>query len=154
MRVALNKILRVILRVKTDTFHVPLLCSNEMYVMLELLKFDDILDYCLIKFLNWCFTEWFDMFHTYFVPLIPQHEHQVRSPIPNYPPTWLEVQRQGTIFQCVRVFNSLRNFLCIPMSSYQLKKIKQYILGGYRTGWMLISFSPSLIGDLRGAVDG
>ena len=44
VRVALNKILRVILGVKTDNFHVQLLGSNEMYVMLELLKFDDILD--------------------------------------------------------------------------------------------------------------
>ena len=120
VRVALNTILRVILGVKTDKFHVPLLGSNEMYVMLELLKFDDILDYCLIKFINWCFTERFDMFHAYFVPLIPQLEHQVRSPKLNYPPIRLEVHRQGTIFQCVRVFNSLRNLLCITMSSYQL----------------------------------
>ena len=35
----MNKILRVILHVKTDNFHVPLLGSNEMCVMLELLKF-------------------------------------------------------------------------------------------------------------------
>ena len=84
MRVALNKILRVILRVKTDNFHVPLFSSNEMYVILELLKFDDILDYCLIKFINWCFTERFYMFNTYFVSLIPQHEHQVRSLKLNY----------------------------------------------------------------------
>ena len=76
---ALNKILRMIVGVKTDNFHVPLLGSDEMYVMLELLKFDFILDYCLIKFINWCFTDRFDMFHTYFVTLIPQHEHQVRS---------------------------------------------------------------------------
>ena len=61
VRVALNKILRMILRVKTDNFHVPLLGCNEMYVMLELLKFDGILDYCLIKFINWCFTARFDM---------------------------------------------------------------------------------------------
>ena len=61
VRVALNKILRVILRVKSDNFHVPILGCNEMYVMLELLKFDDILDYCLIKFINWCFTARFDM---------------------------------------------------------------------------------------------
>ena len=52
VRVALNKILRVILRVKTDNFHLPLLGSNEMYVMLELLMFDDTLYYCLIKFIN------------------------------------------------------------------------------------------------------
>ena len=31
---ALNKFRRVILRVKIDNFHVPLLSSNEMYVML------------------------------------------------------------------------------------------------------------------------
>ena len=135
VRAALNKILRAILRVKTDNFHVPLLGSNEMYVMLELLKFDDILDYCLIKFINWCLTERFDMFHTYFVPLIPERAHQVRSHKLNYPPTRLEVRRQSTIFQCVSVFHSLRNLFCIPMSSYQLKKtFKQHILGGYRTG--------------------
>ena len=104
VRVALNKVLKVILHVKTDYFHVPRLGSNETYVKLELLKFDDILDYCLIKFINWCFTERFDMFHSYFVPLIPQHEHQLRSPKLNYPPTRLEVHRQSTIFQCVRVF--------------------------------------------------
>ena len=155
VRVALNKILRVIIRVKTENFHVLLLGSNEMYVMLELLKFDDILYYCLIKFINWCFTKLFDMFHTYFVQIIPQHAHQVCSPKLNYPPTKLEVHRQSTIFQCVRIFNRLHNLFCITMSSYQLKKtFKRHILGGYQAGWMLISFSPSLIDDLRGAVDG
>ena len=133
---------------KTDNFHVPLLCSNEMYVMLELLTFDDILDYCLIKFINWCFTERFDMFHTYFVPLIPQHAHQVRSPKLNYPKR-LEVHWQSDRVPYFNVYAFLTACaICFvsKKSSYQLIKIfKLHILRGYRTGWMLISFSPSLM---------
>ena len=131
----MNKILRVILHVKNDELHIPLLGSSEMYSELGLLKFDDIYDYCLLKFIHWCFNVRFDMFDTFFIPLMPHHHHLVRDFKLNYPPTRIEIHRQSALFQCVRVFNCFfnNNLFNFQMSSFGLKKqFKEYVLNGYR----------------------
>ena len=125
-----------------------------MYVMLELLKFDDILDDCLINSSIGASPNDLICVIPIFVPLMPQHGHQVRSPKLNYPPTRLEVHRQSTIFKCEHVFNSLRNLFYIPMSSYQLKKSSSSHLG-WISDLLNVNFFFAISDcDLRGAVDG
>ena len=46
IRIAMNKISRVISYVKIYEFSVPLLSSHEMYSELKLLEFEDVLSYC------------------------------------------------------------------------------------------------------------
>ena len=52
IKICLNKILRSILRVEYDENNIPLVGTNEMYKSLNLLKFNDIYKYFLLKFLH------------------------------------------------------------------------------------------------------
>ena len=50
IKITINKILRAILKIEHDENNIPLVPTNEMYKTLNLLKFDDIYKYFLLKF--------------------------------------------------------------------------------------------------------
>ena len=68
IKIALNKILRNILKVKHDENNIPLMSTGEMYKMLNLLKFNDVYRYFLLRFIH-------DIFHkrTAFLMTIMPH---------------------------------------------------------------------------------
>lgn len=127
-----NKLLRVILSVKYDHNNIPMMPSNEMYKQLGILKFPDVYDYFLFKFIHWCYNESNVLYIKYFSSLVPDHRYNVRAVKLNYPPTRLEINRQSTIFQCVRVFNELPENFELSMSSFKLKMdFKNFKLSSY-----------------------
>ena len=52
IKTTLNKILRNILKVEYDENNIPLMPTGEMYKTLNLLKFDDVYKYFLLKFIH------------------------------------------------------------------------------------------------------
>ena len=52
IKTTMNKILRSILKVKHDENNIPLMQTNEMYKSLNLLKYENIYEYILLKFLR------------------------------------------------------------------------------------------------------
>ena len=62
IKTTLNKILRHILKVKYDENNIPLMPTSEMYKTLNLLKFDDVYKYFLLKFIHDVFYRQSDFF--------------------------------------------------------------------------------------------
>jgi hypothetical protein len=47
------------------------------------------------------------LFKSAFASLVPQHSHGTRGVRSNLPPVPLEIERHGTVFNCVKYFNEL-----------------------------------------------
>lgn len=131
VRVILNNILRVILKVRKDENGIPLMHINDMYFSLGLLKFDDIYKYFLLKFLRRAIFDDADLFNVYFSPLVPTHNYPTRRHL-NIPPIRVEIERHSPIYQAVGLFNSVPSFLLEPMTDLKFKRVfKEYCMSGY-----------------------
>lgn len=133
LRILLNNICRVILNVKRDYRNIPLLSTNEMYYKLNFLKFDDIYNYFLTKFLHRVLYKDDKLYNEYFSQHVPDHRYQIRNKKFNLPPIRVEVERNFTIFRAIELYNSLPDTLKVPLSDTRLKKsFKKYVLDTYR----------------------
>ena len=74
-KIAINKILRIILKAGRDENNVPLMSSNEMFHRLKILKFDDACNYFLTKFLRRALFLDLVLLQKYFINFLPAHSH-------------------------------------------------------------------------------
>lgn len=134
LRILINKILRTILNVKRDENFIPLMSVNKMYIKLKLLKFDDVYEYFLIKFLKKAFYDDNDLLDSYFNEHLPTHSHATRNNRINTPQIRTETERNSTIFQAIELYNKLPTFLIEPMSDFKFKKLfKEHCFQKYLT---------------------
>ena len=134
IKIGMNKILRHVLGVRYDENNVPLMSSNEMYKSLKLLKFDDIYKFFLLKFVHYAYYQNCDIFRIYFSHLLPTHNYCTRGNNINLPSVRLEVEKQGTIFQCCKVINEVPHYLLEPQSPGMLKKrYKSWVISKYES---------------------
>ena len=132
IKIMMNNILRCILSVKRDHNNRPLMSVNNMYKSLNLLKFDDIYRYVLLKFLHHVFYKNTELFDAYYAPLLPFHSYSTRNRRINLPAVRLEVERHSTIFQSCKLMNELPEYLLIPQSDCSLKvRFKRLVLSQY-----------------------
>ena len=129
----MNKSLRVVLNVKFDENFVPSMATNEMYKKLKLLKLEDIYKYFLLKFVHSFLygskTQFFDL---YFFNLLPNHGYSTRGVKINYPSIRLDMERTLPVYNCVKLINSVPDYLLQPQSDFTLKKrSKSYFLEKY-----------------------
>ena len=122
--VKLNKILRIILRIKLDNNRIPLMATNEMYKQLNLLKFSDIYKFLLLKFFHLTFNRSSDhsSFIEHFLPLLPVHNYSTRNSRINLPYVRLNIEKNFVIFQVCKLINELPEELLLPQSKALLKK--------------------------------
>ena len=127
----LNKILRTILKVKFENY-IPLLRTDEMYRTLNLLKFDDIYRYFLLRFINDAQYKNIVFYEKYFAPLVPAHRYETRGVKINLPDARLDAEKHGTIFNCCKLINELDESFFVPQSKQKLKKdFKKYCIQRY-----------------------
>ena len=122
IKTALNKILRNILKVKYDENNIPLMPTSEMYKTLNLLKFNDVYKYFLLRFIHDIFYKKADFFNEYYAPLLPSHSYGTRRIKINLPPVRLEIEKQSTIFQTCKLLNEIPAELLEPQTKEILKK--------------------------------
>ena len=125
--------MRLILDVKFDNNHIPLTSTNKTYKELNILKFSDVYEYNLIKFiysLFYTFNQ--DLFVTYFSHLLPLHNYNTRNNIINLPMVRTECGRQCTVYKCAQLMNcvSAEYFKFGSINAfkynYKRKKISSY----------------------------
>ena len=132
IKTTLNKILRHILKVKYDENNIPLMPTSEMYKTLNLLKFDDVYKYFLLKFIHDVFYRQSDFFNEYYAPLLPSHSYSTRRVRMNLPSVRLEIEKQSTLFQTCKLLNELPPELLEPQSKGTLKsKFKCMVIAQY-----------------------
>ena len=132
IKTMLNSILRCILNVKYDDNNVPMMHVNDMYKSLNLLKFDDIYKYFILKFLHHVFYKNVDLFNKYYKHLLPAHTYETRNTKINLPIVRLEIEKHFTIFQSCKLLNDLPNYLLEPQSDFSLKiKFRRFIISKY-----------------------
>ena len=132
IKTMMNNILRCILKVERDHNNIPLVSVNTMYKSLNLLQFDDIYRYLLIRFLHLVLYKNTELFHEYFAPLLPSHSYNTRNIRINLPVVRLEVERHFTLFQSCKLLNELPDELLEPQSDNSLKvKYKRFALSQY-----------------------
>lgn len=122
LKILLNNILRTILRVKRDHNFIPSMNTNQMYLTLKIMKFDDIVDYFLTKFLRRAIFYDEPLFNAYFRDHIPPHDHNTRNNNFNTPFIRTEAERNFTTFRSIEAFNGLPDILKNPMSDFSFKK--------------------------------
>ena len=132
IKTMMNNILRCILKVERDHNNIPLVSVNAMYKSLNLLQFDDIYRYLLIRFLHLVLYKNTELFNEYFAPLLPSHSYNTRNIRINLPVVRLEVERHFTLFQSCKLLNELPDELLEPQSDNSLKvKYKRFALSQY-----------------------
>ena len=99
IQINMNKIFRTILKIRSDSNFIPTISKNEMYKLVILLKFKDMFNYFLLKFLHHCLYRDFIMFNDFYFQYLPQHTYLTRNRRINLPPIRLEIERQSTVFQ-------------------------------------------------------
>ena len=130
--VAINKILKIILKVKYDENHIPLVPTNLMYKQLAFLKFPDIHRYFLLKFVHFILYRRYDVFNEFFSHLLPLNNYSMRSSKINLPSIRKEIERHFTIYQVCNLIRELPDQFLNPMTNYSLKKnFKEYALSFY-----------------------
>ena len=128
----INKTLRTIFRVRYDENHIPLTRTNVLYKQSKILKLDDMYKFQLLKFMNRALFHDERLFNSAFASLVPQHSHNTRGMRFNLPPVRLEIERNGTVFNCVKYFNELPDDFKIDCSKFVLKtKFRDFILTQY-----------------------
>ena len=74
----------------------------------------------------------FKMFEKYFMKFLPNHDHATRRFKFILPPVRLEMEKQSPIFQSIKYFNTLPEFLTAPMSDFKFNKsYKNFIMEQY-----------------------
>ena len=132
IQIKMNKILRTILKIRSNSNYVPTVSTNEMYKSVSFLKFKDIFNYFLLKFLHNCLYKDFGIFNDYFSQYLPQHTYLTRNRRINLPQIRLEIERQSTVFQTCKLFDELPQEFLEPQSWQSLKKkFKESVLNSY-----------------------
>ena len=132
IKIMMNNILRCILKVNRNHDGIPLMSVNTMYKQLNLLHFDDIYQYLLLRFLHSILYINSELYNEYYVPLLPTHMYNTRNVRINLPPVRLEVERNSTLFQSCKLWNELSDELLEPQSAYSLKvKYKRLAMSQY-----------------------
>ena len=122
------------LHVQFDENHIPLVPVNHMYFDLNLLKFDDLVDLSIIKFLHKILYENNSIFETYFARFLPVHNYQTRDRRINLPTIRLQIEKQFTVFQLCKKYNDLTDDLLAPQSKKSLtKKFMSLKISSYMT---------------------
>ena len=80
-----NKILRIILKVKTDENPIPQMSANDMYRQLGFLKFKDIYKLFVLEFIHFILYVRFDVFIRYFRNFLPLNNYNTRNNRINLP---------------------------------------------------------------------
>jgi hypothetical protein len=127
-----NKTLRSMLRVKYDVNNIPLTRTSELYKQSKILKLDDMYKFELLKFMNRALFHDERLFESAFASLVPQHSHNTRGVRFNLPTVRLEIEKNGTVFNCVKYFNELHEDFKKDCSKLLLKtKFRKFILTQY-----------------------
>ena len=133
VQILMNKIMRVILNVRSVD-HIPTMRSNEMYVRLKVLKFKDIYNYFLLKFLRTAFHDRNPVYYKCFQQWLPNHNHNTRFNKINLPIVRLDLEKKFAIFQSISTYNKLPMILTQPMSDARFKKLyKTFIINSYES---------------------
>ncbi len=128
----INKSLRTIFRVRYDENNIPLTRTTVLYRQSKILKLDDMYKFQLLKFMNRALFHDERLFNTAFASLVPLHSHDTRGMHFNLPPVRLEIERNGTVFNCVKYFNELPEDFKVDCSKFSLKtKFRDFILTRY-----------------------
>ena len=132
IKIAINKILRSITKVRCDHNNIPLVSTNEMYKSVSLMKFDDVYRFFLLKFVQNVFYRNTDLFQEFYAPLLPSHSYGTRGVRINLPSVRVEVEKRFAIFQSCRLINELPEEFMEPQSHGSLKvKYRTFVLSGY-----------------------
>ena len=121
IQVILNKILRVILKVRYNDNHVPLTSVNSMFKELGLLKFRDVYEYFILKFIHFVSYKRFDVFLENFARLLPTSRYYMRDIKINLPAVRTDAGKNFTVFQSCLLMQNLPMELFIPQSSGTLR---------------------------------
>ena len=96
--------------------------TNDMFKQLNLLKLSDIFDYFILKFIHSCFYGHDNIVSEKLI-VNPFHNHkQSRNQKFNYSIVILDLEKHMTLYNFLRIFNSLSNELLMPQSSARLKR--------------------------------
>ena len=124
--------LRIILNVKRNENNIPLMRSNEMYLLLNILKFDDILDYFYMCFLRKILNNPDHLFYNMFLEQAPNHDYAFRHFRFLLPYARTNIVKNSTFYQILLLYNNLPDHLKISMSKFTFKlHFKKYILEKY-----------------------
>ena len=126
INVKINRILRCILGVRFDDFFQPNIPTNDMYKMLNILKFKDLYNLSLLKFLHFILYKRPELFEFYFSHLLPDHSYSTRNIRIRLPITRLEIEKRSTVFRLCVLINEVHNKFILPKSMIILKKILKY----------------------------
>ena len=127
IKVAINKILRCILRVGYNENYLPIVRTNRMYKDLKILQFNDIYKYSLLKFVHFVLYERCDLFMHFFSEFLPDHSYNTRNVKINLPYARLNIEQQSTVFQCCSLINNLDDSFLVPQSKFRLKNLLRNI---------------------------
>ena len=122
IRIKMNKILRIILKVKFDENRIPIMPINHMYKVLNLLKLNDFYKFNLLKFLHFILYNNEVTFMKYFSALLPTHTYDTRNTKINLPEVRLEIEKNFTVFNICNLINDLSDDFLIPQSKNSLKR--------------------------------
>ena len=126
----LNLILRIVLKVRFNSDRRPPI--SVVYKRLSVLKFEEIYEFNLLKFVIYISKLNSEIWTAYFAYLEPSHSCNVRSIVLNNPIVRTDVEIDSTIFQCVRALNSLLANLCDLDNVYIFKSIhRQFFFSKY-----------------------
>ena len=87
--------------------YVPTMPTNDMYLSLNLLKFEDVYRLFILKFIHFILYEKPQMFLEYFYDFLPSHNYETRNTKINLPSARLDIEKQSTIFNCCKLINSV-----------------------------------------------
>lgn len=131
IQVLLNKILRIVLRIRTVNY-IPTVNTNTMFYSVGFLKFSDIYNYFLMKFIRNALYNDSRLLNKYLISFIPDHTHDTRGLRLIIPRVRLNIEKNSTIFQAIHYFDSASQFLTEPMSDFKFRKyFKNYTLEQY-----------------------
>ena len=133
IQIKMNKTLRYILNVHFYPNHRPMIPTTDMYKELKLLKFKDIFEYFMVKFIHSCvYGVNYNIFEENFLSLLPNHSYEMRDIKINYPIIRLQLEKFMPRYHFIRLFNELPKELLTPQSALRLKNnYKKHVLENY-----------------------
>ena len=114
--VTLNKIIRIIFKIRYNENHIPMVSTNNMYKVNSLLKFPDLVRFSLLRFLHNIMYVNPEFFDRYFSKYLPHHNYGTRNNRINLPPIRLRIEKQFLIFQLCQMINNLPESFLQPQS--------------------------------------
>ena len=134
VKIYINKILRCILKATSvgDDF-IPIVRTNALYVESNVMMFDDVYRYFLLKFIHFITYRRFDIFMEYFFNLLPMHDYPTRNVRIHLPQTRLDVEKNFTLYKSAELINTIDEDFLNQQSNYTLKKkFKTMCIDSYR----------------------